>query len=163
MPKLTRSIEQNRPPCSHDPVLNSMLSCVFCQSNYVGQSSDRWHCEQVELCFSCSLWWEWNPPDRNLYNRNDSISDHRLLEEVNISVARVAEIFCKCRLVIEAAGRDWLVGCGVVAASEASECPTLACGEIKHNRPHKGEMLNFAFSLALRNSVCPSRYSEETV
>jgi len=40
-----------------------------------------------------------------------------------------------------------LVGCRVVAASEASECSALACGGAEHERPHEDWKLKLALSL----------------
>ncbi|MFQ3294447.1 MAG: hypothetical protein ACI9PP_001109 [Halobacteriales archaeon] len=49
--------------------------------------------------------------------------------------------------MIEATGRDRLVGCRVVAASEPSEWSDLACGEAEHERPHEDRNLKLALSL----------------
>jgi len=91
-----------------------------------------------------------------------SVSDHHVSEAVDISIDsignsdlvetaldEVAEVLCECRRqpVIEAAGRECLVGRRVVTSSEASECSALACGEAEHERPHQDGTLKLALSL----------------
>jgi hypothetical protein len=50
---------------------------------------------------------------------------------VKAALDEVVEVLCEYRRqpVIELTGRDRFVGCGIVNASEASQCSGLACGE----------------------------------
>ena len=108
--------------------------------------------------------------------QHGSISDRHVPESVDISVNGVrnsdlvettldelAEVLRERwrQPMIEAARRDRLVSCRVVAASEASECSALACGEAEHERPYEDGNLQLPpRSTTPSSSACSSRYSE---
>ncbi len=79
--------------------------------------------------------------------QHGSIGDHHVFESVDIDVNsvrnsdlvdavldEVAEVLRKSwrQPLMESAGRERLIGSGVVATPEASKCSALACGEAEH-------------------------------
>jgi hypothetical protein len=73
----------------------------------------------------------------------DRVGDSDL---VDAPLDEVAQIFCQQwrQPLIEATGREGLVGSTVVASSESGECSALACGEAEHECPDESRNLEFA-------------------